>query len=171
MLLKMNWPLLSVLLRHWTGWSCSVFKLKKNQFNFFDWFINELACSFIQIQQIFITFLICNVLMFLPGSMTSKVKKCIVLIQKLNYITRAFMIRSMPTCMWKILGLNKQLFHSKERASNENLECPNNESDTSAAGLTPAFPSTSASCPLASISSSSKDFSPNYIPLTRPERV
>lgn len=48
--------------------------------------------------------------------------------------------------MQKIPGLNKQLSYSKERANNENLERPNNESDASAAGLTLAFPSTSASC-------------------------
>lgn len=45
----------------------------------------------------------------------------------------------MPTCMQKILQLNKHLFHSKETESNENLECPNNEPDTLPAGLTPAF--------------------------------
>lgn len=41
-----------------------------------------------------------------------------------------------------IPGVNKQLFKSKKRANSGNSERPNNESDTSAAGLILAIPST-----------------------------
>lgn len=75
----------------------------------------------------------------------SSLKKCIVLILKLNY-TGALMISSMHTCMQKIPGLNEQLFYAKERLSSRNLEGTNNELDTSLAGQAPAFPSKSGIC-------------------------
>lgn len=81
------------------------------------------------------------------------------------------MISSMHTCMQKIPGLNEQLFYAKERASNGNLEGPNNESETSQAGQAMGFPSTLEAAAKARRSAYLKGFSPNSIPLTRPEGI